>query len=90
MSATGRRRAWQEVVCHHDLDPRNTVYQEQGGQLTPIALIDWDPAGPGRRVQDVARIVGQFLPLGPEVTDIANTARRVSLVADTHGLALTK
>lgn len=76
----------QEVVCHHDLDPRNTVYQEQGGQLTPTALIDWDLAAPGRRVQDVARILWQFLPLSAEVTDVASTARRVRLVADTYGL----
>lgn len=76
----------QEVVCHHDLDPRNTVYQEQGGQLTPTALIDWDLAAPGRRVQDVARILWQFLPLGPEVADVAGTARRLRLIADTYGL----
>jgi aminoglycoside phosphotransferase (APT) family kinase protein len=76
----------QEVVCHHDLDPRNTVYQDQGGQLRPVALIDWDLAAPGRRVQDVARILWQFLPLAPEVTDIADTARRLRLVVDTYGL----
>lgn len=76
----------QEVVCHHDLDPRNTVYQEQDGVLLPVALIDWDLAAPGRRVQDVARIVWQFLPLAAGVTDLAGTARRLRLVADTYGL----
>jgi hypothetical protein len=74
----------QEVVCHHDLDPRNTVYQEQGGQLIPVALVDWDLAAPGRRVQDVARILWQFLPLAPGVTDVADTARRLRLVAETY------
>ena len=76
----------QEVVCHNDLDPRNTVYREQGGRLAPVALIDWDLAAPGRRVQDVARIVWQFLPLGPGVIDVADTARRLRLVADAYGL----
>lgn len=76
----------QEVVCHHDLDPRNTIYREQGGRLAPVALIDWDLAAPGRRVQDIARIVWQFLPLAPGVTDVADTARRLRLVADAYGL----
>lgn len=77
----------QEVVCHHDLDPRNTVYRDQGGRLTPVALIDWDLAGPGRRVQDVARVAWQYLPLGAEVTNLADTARRLRLVVDSYGLS---
>jgi hypothetical protein len=76
----------QEVVCHHDLDPRNTVYRERDGALQPVALVDWDLAGPGRRVQDVARIGWQFLPLTAGVTDVSGTARRLRLVADTYGL----
>lgn len=34
----------------------------------------------------MARIVWHFLPLGPEVTDVASTARRLRLVSDTYGL----
>ena len=76
----------QEVVCHHDLDPRNTVYRERGARLTPVALVDWDLAAPGRRVQDVARVAWQFLPLAAGVTDVAGTARRLRLVVDAYGL----
>ncbi|MGW7130500.1 hypothetical protein ACWGIA_19415, partial [Streptomyces bobili] len=32
----------QEVVCHNDLSPRNTVYQRSRGELRPAAFIDWD------------------------------------------------
>ena len=76
----------QEAVCHHDLDPRNTVYRQRGAGLVPVALIDWDLAAPGRRVQDVARVAWQFLPLGPEVADVVDTARRLRLVVDAYGL----
>jgi aminoglycoside phosphotransferase len=76
----------QEVVCHHDLDPRNTIYRDDDGRLRPVALIDWDIAGPGRRVQDVARIAWQFLPLAPEVSDVNDTARRLRLIVDEYRL----
>ena len=48
-----------EVVCHNDLAPNNTVYSRCGAGLgdgdsglRPTAFIDWDLAGPGRRPGD--------------------------------------
>ncbi|MBO1336557.1 phosphotransferase [Streptomyces sp. VRA16 Mangrove soil] len=78
----------QEVVCHHDLDPRNTVYEveAEGGAWTPVAFIDWDLAGPGRRVEDVAHVCWQYLELGPDAGDVAEAARRMRLVCDAYGL----
>ena len=70
----------QEVVCHHDLSPGNTVFR--GG--APVAFIDWDLAGPGPRVQDVAHVCWQFVPLGPGVA-VPGAARRVRIVADAYG-----
>ncbi len=70
----------QEVVCHHDLSPRNTVFR--GG--VPVAFIDWDIAGPGLRAQDVAHVCWQFVPLGPGVA-VGAAARRVRVVADAYG-----
>jgi hypothetical protein len=32
----------QEVVCHNDLSPKNTVYRDDGGGLRPVAFPDWD------------------------------------------------
>ena len=34
----------QEVVCHNDLSPKNTVYTDDGTRA--IAFIDWDIAAP--------------------------------------------
>ena len=86
LTANTRLAGSEDVVCHHDLDPRNTVYRQHGRELVPVALIDWDLAAPGRRVHDVARIAWQFLPLGPQVSDVADTARRLRLVVDAYGL----
>lgn len=76
-----------EVVCHHDLDPRNTIYRLVVGETVPVAFIDWDLAGPGRRIEDVARIAWQYLPLGPQVSDLDDVGRRLRLICETYGLA---
>lgn len=76
----------QEVVCHNDLSPKNTVYQLRGGGLRPAAFIDWDLAAPGARIHDVAHVCWQYLDLGPSVTDVEETARRMSLVVDGYEL----
>lgn len=52
-----------EVVCHNDLSPKNTVYRDAGGLLVPVAFIDWDIAGPGERVHDVAHVCWQYVGL---------------------------
>ncbi|HEY0698372.1 MAG TPA: phosphotransferase [Micromonospora sp.] len=76
-----------EVVCHNDLSPKNTVYRDLGDGLRPVAFIDWDLAAPGDRVHDVAHLCWQYLPLGPQVTDLARTGRLLRLVVDAYRLA---
>ncbi|HZB50813.1 MAG TPA: phosphotransferase [Mycobacteriales bacterium] len=73
-----------EVVCHHDLSPRNTVYR--AGR--PVAFLDWDLAAPGDRIDDVAHCCWQFAELGrPPEQDPAAAGRLVRAVADGYGLA---
>jgi hypothetical protein len=76
----------QEVVCHNDLSPKNTVYRDLGPGLRPVAFIDWDIAAPGARVHDVAHVCWQYVGLGPDVADVAEAARLVRLIADAYGL----
>ncbi|KPI15615.1 aminoglycoside phosphotransferase [Actinobacteria bacterium OK074] len=76
----------QEVVCHNDLSPKNTVYQLYGGELRPTAFIDWDLAAPGARIHDIAHVCWQYLDLGPATTDVEETARRMRLIADGYEL----
>ncbi|CAL9344418.1 hypothetical protein SUDANB176_00337 [Streptomyces sp. enrichment culture] len=77
----------QEVVCHNDLSPKNTVYQSRSGELRPVAFIDWDLAAPGARVHDIAHVCWQFLGLGPSVTDVEEVVRRMRLIVDSYELS---
>jgi hypothetical protein len=75
-----------EVVCHNDLSPKNTVYRDTGAGLVPVALIDWDIAGAGERIHDVAHVCWQYLHLGPGVADPAAASQRIRLICDAYGL----
>ncbi len=75
-----------DVVCHNDLAPKNTVYRDLGRGLRPTAFIDWDLAAPGERIHDVAHLCWQFLDLGPSVTDLGETCRKIRLICDAYGL----
>lgn len=72
----------QDVVCHNDLAPKNTVYTAR----RPVAFIDWDLAAPGERIHDLAHVCWQYLDLGPGVTDLRDAARRIRLICDAYGL----
>ena len=74
----------QEVACHNDLSPKNTVYRDLGADLRPTAFIDWDLAAPGARIHDVAHVCWQYIGLGPGA-DITHTARLVAVIADAYG-----
>lgn len=48
-----------EVICHWDAAPYNFVFD---GSVA-VALIDFDEAGPGRRIDDLAYFAYRFAPL---------------------------
>ncbi len=75
----------QDVVCHNDLAPKNTVYAVDGTAWRPTAFIDWDIAAPGERVHDLAHVCWQYLDLGPGITDVPEAARRIRLICDAYG-----
>jgi len=76
-----------EVISHGDFAPYNCVFN--GTRLTGV--IDFDNAGPGPRLWDIAYAVYRFAPVtaptNPEnFGSITEQARRVRLFCDAYGL----
>lgn len=53
-----------EVICHFDWAPYNAVFDGH----RPTAMLDWDNAGPGSRLWDVALSAHSWVPLNPKVS----------------------
>ena len=75
------------VVCHNDLFPENVVFRDG----VVVALIDFDMAGPGRPLWDLAIAAEEWAPLHapgarPSSTDGLDPVRRVGLLARAYGL----
>ncbi len=76
----------EEVVCHNDLSPKNTVYRDDAGIMMPVALIDWDLAAPRGRIYDVGHICWKYLNLGPSIADLDECARKIRIICEAYGL----
>jgi hypothetical protein len=75
-------REGQEVVCHGDLGPHNTVFRGERA----VAIIDFDDdVGPGRRVDDFAQAVWGFANLTDPGVAVTEQARRTRLMCDVYG-----
>lgn len=72
----------QEVVCHGDLGPHNTVFH--GAHA--VAIIDFeDDVGPGRRVDDFAQAVWGFADLTDPGVAVTEQIRKTRLMCDVYG-----
>ena len=82
-----------EVICHHDFAPYNMVFRDG----CPYAVIDFDLAGPGPRLLDVAYAVYWMTPLSVNSADqapfaeadLAQGSRRCRLFCATYGIPIT-
>ena len=73
-AAARRRRGDGDVVCHNDIFPPNVIFRDG----LPVALIDWDLAGPRRASTTSPRRPTSGLPLAhderaPSVRALART-----------------
>ncbi len=69
------------VICHHDISPHNIVLDDVDGIA---AVLDWDMAAPGHRLDDVAFAAWQFV-LRHGLT-VAEEAAGLRTLADSYGV----
>jgi len=69
-----------EVVAHNDLAPYNLAFE--GDEL--VGVFDWDVAGPGTRLFELAHIAWTGVPLFREIP-AAEAARRLRILAEGYG-----
>jgi hypothetical protein len=83
------RRTWRggeaeladdQIVCHNDPGAYNWIIQS--GHF--VAMIDWDMAGPGRAVDDLAFLAWTAIPLYREIP-AHDVARRLGILVDAYG-----
>lgn len=77
-----------EVICHNDWAPYNAIFDGRH----PVAMLDWDSAGPGSRVWDVAWSAHTWVPLYPKrdgsndpVLPLPTRARRLASFCAAYG-----
>ena len=69
-----------EIICHNDPGLYNWVVQD--GEFA--GMIDWDRAGPGRPLDDLAFLVWSGVPLLRPVP-VEDAVRRLRLAAEAYG-----
>ena len=81
LAAPAAREIGLEIVCHNDLTPCNFVFR--AGR--PVAIIDFDAAAPGRRVDDLGYAAWLWLDLGKAEYAAHEQRRRLGFFLAAYG-----
>jgi hypothetical protein len=78
-----------DVICHSDVATYNIVYRDG----MPVGLIDFDVAGPGPKMWDIAYAAFRLVPLSSDANCLGfgfseppDRVRRLALFCDAYGL----
>jgi hypothetical protein len=71
-----------DLIVHQDIAPSNIVLRADGS----LVAIDWDAAGPGTRLWDLAYACHSFSPLYRADADVASASERLRELVDGYGL----
>jgi len=74
-----------EVVCHHDFAPYNCAVSSSAVGDRLVGVFDWDMAGPGTRLEDLAFAAWNWVPLFRDDEGPARSAERLLLMATAYG-----
>jgi len=69
-----------QIICHNDPGTYNWIIE--GGHFA--AMVDWDMAAPGQRIDDLAFLAWTALPLD-RACDEDDVLRRLDLLVDAYG-----
>jgi len=74
-----------EIICHNDWAPWNALFRERHLAV----MLDWDNAGPGTRLWDIANSAYSWVPLfsGSGAFGTDERARRLRHFCDSYGLS---
>ena len=83
----------QEVIGHTDFSPYNFIYRND----IPVAVIDFDLAGPAPRLRDLAYCAYWNVPLSTHnpdmrkyaLADLDNKCRRLRLICESYGISVS-
>jgi hypothetical protein len=69
-----------QIICHNDTGAYNWIIQS--GHF--VAMIDWDMAGPGRAIDDLAFLAWTAVPLYREIP-VEDVVRRLDILVEAYG-----
>ncbi len=77
-----------ELICHHDYAPYNIAVSSTAAGERVVGVFDWDMAGPGLPVDDLAFAAWNWVPLHREMP-ASFSAQRLQTMATAYGDGVT-